>query len=339
MRNSKILALTLCLLLGLSRPGWGQEPAQEQPAQEEPAQEEPAEEEPNQGAIGNPLKPMGDSLDRLIEEGQSQDFWRAMVSGLPCSEATTQCLRQLGETAVSRSPLLREIDTRIEEAETRVAEAAAANKGSIALDILTPALKAYLSWEQLPGDAAAAKPYQVTQLNPTTGKTETVTITPQATGDRSPLSKILSIFSRPGKAIGELLGLIGLPIAERLLGGGSSQARQAAIAVTDLQIKIAELKRQRSELADRVRGAVVPIILGLEESKVQYVLETELTNRAKIRLGIYRAKYSQGEGSTEAYLENLSNLDKQKARAYQAWAGVRSRLAQLKLAVLGQSDD
>ena len=81
------------------------------------------------------------SIDAILQREMNDDMWRLLRGGLPCLETSAVCLQQLQEKAMAQSPLLKEIDTRIVEANSRIDEAKARNQKSIQLAILTPALQ------------------------------------------------------------------------------------------------------------------------------------------------------------------------------------------------------
>ena len=80
-------------------------------------------------------------IDKLLTNQFNDDMWRIMRGGLPCLETTATCLEQLQNKAVTGSPLLKELDTRIQEATSKIDEARTKNKKTVRLSILTPALQ------------------------------------------------------------------------------------------------------------------------------------------------------------------------------------------------------
>ena len=133
-------------------------------------------------------------IDQLIEQQFNDDMWQLMKGGLPCLE-TSFCLQQLQEKAVVQSPLLREIDTKIEEINGRIEEAKAKNQTSIKLAIFDPALQVLLRQET------------VTDANTKQKRIGFV-------------ERIGSLFTSPAPILNELL---------RGSSGGNDTQRQAAI--------------------------------------------------------------------------------------------------------------
>ncbi|MFM7790175.1 MAG: hypothetical protein ACKO90_19260, partial [Microcystis panniformis] len=103
----------------------------------------PTETEPVEGEINdapktedNPL--LRPDLDSLIENKIAEDVWNQLKGDLPCIESTQGCILQLQSLALSRSPILREMDARIEEAENRIAEARSSNLKTINVSTFSP---------------------------------------------------------------------------------------------------------------------------------------------------------------------------------------------------------
>lgn len=262
----------------------------------------------------NPLNPAGDSLERLIQTRMNDDLWQTMLGELPCLSATESCIKQLQETAIGKSPLLREIDSKIEEANNRITEAQRQSKRSVLLEILSPALQNYLTFQVGPGYIAAPNTIPITKENP--------------------LAKIALIFTNPTRAVNELLSLFGLPLFANWLGG-SPAAQQRAIAIGDLQIKVAELQRSRAELAEQVREKVLLATLDFDTLRRDFQISQEIARREILRTRINEVGYRFGQGDTSTYLANLSGLDRQKAQAFKEWARLRSQMVRVKLLVLG----
>lgn len=116
---------------------WGEVNLDEQPPSEALNEEQPEQQvDPEQAESEsdsvvpkteqNPFsKP---NIDKLIQTQFTDDMWRIMRGGLPCLETSSNCLQQLQERAVGQSPLLKEIDARIAEANQRVEEAKQRNQ-------------------------------------------------------------------------------------------------------------------------------------------------------------------------------------------------------------------
>ncbi len=245
----------------------------------------------------------------IIKTRINDDLWEAMKGDLPCLIATRECISELQATATGRNPLLLEIDERIEEINAKIEQARASNKKSIRLSVLTPGLQALLS------------PQAITQ----NGKTRT-------TGGF--LSNILSIFTNPVGIVDKLLSAVGVPLLQSAFGGNEQNQRNA-IAISDLQVKSAELQRGRAELAQKIREQVYLAVFDYDDAAREFQIAQEVAKRDAARMQLLEVEYRFGEGNTNSYLNSLNSLDGRKAQTYRAWATLRSRLEKIKLLVLG----
>jgi len=166
----------------------------------------------------NPLEPAG--IDRIIQSQMNDDLWDALKGDLPCLEATRDCISQLQLEAVGRNPLLVEIDTRIEEINTKIEEARIANNDSIQLGIFSPGLQVLLQPQTYENDDG----------------------TTLQTGGL--LENLAAIFTTPTGVFDRLLNAVGIPLLQSFFGGNEDNQRNA-IAISDLQVKAAELQRGR----------------------------------------------------------------------------------------------
>ena len=149
---------------------------------------------------------------------------------------------------------------------------------------------------------------------------------------RGALDRILADLSNPIQLTNNLLQLVGIPFLENVLGG-SQQAQQRAIAIGDLQIKIAELQRSRAEIAQALRQEVVEILLVVDASTKEFQITQEIGLRDTNRLAISRINYQFGEGNSEQYLAQISAFDRQKAQVLRSFNLMRSNLEKLRVLV------
>lgn len=272
----------------------------------------PTETEPVEGEINdaprtedNPL--LRPDLDSLIENKIAEDVWSQLKGDLPCIESTKSCILQLQSLALSRSPILREMDARIEEAENRIAEARSSNLKTINVSTFSPFLQVLLG--------AAA---QINKDSPLIA---------------NPLTLIFGNIL--GNIAGELLG--GLFNWQGLQGGGEAASR--VIAIGDLQIKVAELQRNRAESANRLRELVLIETLKLEEIARDFQIQQEIARRERARIEIIRISYRFGQGTSEGYLSQLSGYDRQKAQVWREWSRMRAQLIKVKILVIGVEEN
>lgn len=280
-----------------------------EPAPEEESFEETAPREMPEPKT-NPLEPAGADIDAIIKTRINGDLWEGMKGDLPCLEATRECISALQATATQRNPLLIEIDERIEEINTKIEEAKASNKKSIRLSVLTPAVQALLQ-PQVFKDAQGSE-------KKTTGF----------------LGNILSIFTKPTRLIDNILSAIGVPLLQAQFGGNEQNQRNA-IAISDLQVKAAELQRGRAELAQKIREQVYLAVFDYDDAAREFQISQEIARRDTARARLLEIEYRFGEGETNSYLNNLNSVDTKKAQTYRSWSAMRSRIEKIKLLVLG----
>lgn len=247
------------------------------------------------------------NIDNLIQQQFNDDMWRIMRGQLPCLETSANCLEQLQGKAVGASPLLKELDTRIEEANNKIAEAQANNKKSIRMAVLSPALQYLLGPTVTPGQ-------------------------PQRTGTGL-IDNILGVIRGDVGLINGLLRVVGVPLFEGSQGG-NADAQRNAIAIGDLQIKVAELQRGRAKLADEIREKVAISLVKFDEARTDFQTAQVIGARATDLFKVYELRYVRGNTDTEGYLAQQSRLDREKASVYSSWAKMRRSLFELKLLVL-----
>ncbi|MEG3440396.1 hypothetical protein V0288_24930 [Pannus brasiliensis CCIBt3594] len=271
----------------------------------------PTEQEPVESEItdapkteDNPL--LRPDLDSLIENKIAEDVWTQLKGELPCIDSSENCIMQLQALALSKSPVLKEMDARIEEAENRISEARSNNLKTINVSTFSPFLQVLLT-----GTFPGAK------LN----KTAPIVTNP-----------LTLIFGNVlGNLAGDLLG--GLFNWQGLQGGGDAAAR--SIAIGDLQIKVAELQRNRAEAANKLRELVLVETLKMEEIARDFQIQQEIARRDRARMQIILVSYRFGQGTSESYLAELSAYDRQKATVWREWSRMQSQLTKVKILVVG----
>jgi len=257
----------------------------------------------NQNPFSNP------DIDKLIADEFNEDMWRILRGRLPCLETSSTCLDQLQSLSVEGSPLLRELDSRIQEANDKIDEAKKRNSRTVALSILTPGLQYLLGLPPLPGQ-------------------------PQQRGF---IDNLFGILQGNIGLINGLISAIGVPFF-RATQGANEEANRNAIAISDLQIKTAELQRARAQLADTTREKVAFSLVKFDESRTDFQISQVIASRSVDQFKIFEKQYLTGDSNTETYLGKLNQLDRTKAQTYSAWGKVRRSLFELKLLVLGVKD-
>ncbi|AFZ24234.1 hypothetical protein Cylst_1989 [Cylindrospermum stagnale PCC 7417] len=100
-------------------------------------------------------------------------------------------------------------------------------------------------------------------------------------------------------------------------------AAPKAIAISDLQIKVAELQRARAQLADTTREKVAVSLVKFDEARTDFQVAQIVGARAVDQFKVFELRYIRGNGDTEGYLLKQSQLDNTKANTYSAWAKMR----------------
>ena len=296
---------------------------------EEPV--EPEEAEQKAADLDNKISPKNQNpfskpdIDKLLTNQFNDDMWRIMRGGLPCLETTSSCLEQLQNKSVTDSPLLKELDTRIQEATSKIDEARSKNAKTVRLSVLTPALQYLL------GPAVTA------------GQ-------PQPEG-KGLIDNLSGIFNGETGLINGLLNVIGVPLFVGSQGANTEANRNAipterfAIAISDLQIKVAELQRARAQLADTIREKVAVALVKFDEGRTDFQIAQVVGARAIDQFKVFELRYIRGNNDTESYLAKQSQLDRVKADTYASWGKMRRflrsaslSLFEIKLLVLGVKD-
>lgn len=247
------------------------------------------------------------NIDQLIQKQFNEDMWRLMRGALPCLETSATCLQLLQQRAIVQSPLLKELDARVQEANDKIEEAKASGRKIIKLSILTPALQYLLGPAPSPGQ-------------------------PQPTGTGL-IDNLGAILRGDIGIINGLLRVVGIPLFQGSQGG-NPEAQRSAIAVADLQIKVAQLQRSRAELSDKIREQTTIALIKFDEARTDFQTAQVLAGRVSDQFKVYEIRYTRGNSDTETYLSRLNQFDKTKAQTYSAWAKMRRSLFELKLLVL-----
>lgn len=130
-----------------------------------------------------------------------------------------------------------------------------------------------------------------------------------------------------------MLRVVGIPLFQGSQGG-NTEAQRSAIAVADLQIKVAQLQRSKAELTSRVREETAVALIKFDEARTDFQTAQVLANRSVDQFKVFEIRYTRGNSNTETYLTQLNQLDATKAQTYRSWAKMRRALFELKLLVL-----
>lgn len=255
--------------------------------------------------------PQGDSVEDVRRNNQEDEEQQKILGELPCLDSSSTCIQQLNQKAVESNLSLRQMQERIEEINTKISEAQANGKKSVALEVFKPIAQFYLKDEVIPSTVPGQQP--------TT---------------KRPLTRLLNIFTSPVNAFNDILGLIGVPLFEQRFGG-SQQAQTRAIAIGDLQIKVAELQRGRTELSGKLTDKVTEEVFKYEELKRRADLKSAIAVREANRIKLIEVGYRLGDSDTNAMLAAYNNVDDRKADAIEAKSLLKIQLQRVKVLVLG----
>jgi len=251
----------------------------------------------------NPLNPIGDNLDLLIQAQINEDLWAAMMGDLPCLEPTTECIAELQAMAVENNLTLSIIQERIDGIDQRIEEARSLNQQAVWMDTFDPLMTRYLQFDQTSG--------------------------------RGFLNNVFGIFTDPLRSINEILSLIGIPLL-RGMTNTNARAQQNAIAISDLQVKVAQIEQEKRKIAEGLREQVMLEVLEFDATRREFQIAQEIARRAMTQHRLLEIDYRFSDRiDSVTYLGHLSQLDRQKVDTYRAWARLRTRLARIQMLVLG----
>lgn len=270
----------------------------------------------------NPLSPLGNDLDALVNAQINEDLWASMLGDLPCLASTNECVSELQQLAISNSRSLKAIAERVTGLEEKIDVARARNQRSINLGQLTPLIQNYVSLD--------TENVQVVESNLLTGNPQIVTEQRQV----GFFQKILRAITNPVNAINEVLSLIGIPLFENRLNIDVN-AQNREIAISDLQIKIAQIEQEKQKVEDTIAQSVTTAVIDFDTTRREFQISQEIARRSQLQATLLKVDYLFGDSNTQAYLNQQSAIDREKANAYKAWARLRAQLANIKILVLG----
>jgi hypothetical protein len=104
-------------------------------------------------------------------------------------------------------------------------------------------------------------------------------------------------------------------------------------------VKLAEIENKRGDLAHQLREQVILQVLDFDQVRREFQVTQEISKREVTRMKVIEIDYRFSAAiDTPRYLNQLSDLDQQKASAFRAWARLRAQLARIKLLVLGAEE-
>ena len=121
------------------------------------------------------------------------------------------------------------------------------------------------------------------------------------------------------------------------LGNTSKEDQKNQQTNADLNIKVAQLERTKSELGEKLKDQVLQEAIKFDELRDNAKLQTAIAKRQEGRMKIIEVAYRFGEGATTDMIGRYNELDLSKGRASAARTTMRSQAEKIKRIVLGDS--
>jgi hypothetical protein len=130
-----------------------------------------------------------------------------------------------------------------------------------------------------------------------------------------------------------------LAVAAAAIGPGATKPyalATAAIAINDLQVKVAQIEQEKRKIAESIREQVALEVLEFDATRREFQISQEIARRATTQHRLLEIDYRFSDRiDSVSYLGRLSQLDQTKASTYRAWARLRTRMARIQMLVLG----
>lgn len=253
----------------------------------------------------------------------NSDIWEELRGELPCLSSTPSCIEQLQARAVQDSALLVDIDTKIEELQTKIDEAQAANKRSINLAILSPGLQILINPISQSGSSSTSADGKTTTTN---GRSTT-----------GLLGNLGLLFSRPSLVIDKVLGGVAVPLLQSLFGGNKEQ-RDANVQIVDLQLKVTQLTQVRAQMANTIREKVLESALNLDQNKREFQATLLSIQLLEQQTKLVQVEFRLGQHDSLTMLAQEREFNNANLAAFRQWGALKSSIQKLKVLVLGVED-
>ena len=104
-------------------------------------------------------------------------------------------------------------------------------------------------------------------------------------------------------------------LIQNIFGGGDVQRNQ--LTITDIEVKINSLKANKNSLEnqlivekDKLKNEIAIALLNIQESRERIKLINQKRAKVKLQSQVFLIKYSNGEGTTNQYLNYQENIDR-----------------------------
>jgi hypothetical protein len=242
----------------------------------------------------------GSNLEEKLDNREDTEQEDLLRGDLPCLDSKPECVSQLQALAIANSPDIKALDTQIASSGDAVRLAAVQGQGSF-IESISPFISA--------------------------------------------IAPILLQNSRPS-AMGEIrtslesrLLFEALPII--ISGRATSDSNQTrnSQANADLQIKLAQLEKTKTEVAIALRGKVADEVILFENIKDESNLQSTIVKRETARAKLIEIAYRMGESDTISQIARLNDFDRKKIIAAQSKTKLRSQALKIQRLIKGSSEN
>jgi hypothetical protein len=256
----------------------------------------------------NPLSAPQD-IDKILKMRMNEEQWVLMYQPLSCLDISPDCVQKLQLEAVQNSPVIKELETKIQEINSHIENAKTNNKKSIDLAIFEPGLQLFLKKETVVEN----------------GQTRTVGF----------LDRIGQVFTNPGVVLNDLLATIGIPLLRGAYGGNDAQ-QSRSIQISDLTVKVAEMERGKAEIANKTKEKIQQLVLDFDTAAREFQAEQAIVRSESRSFKIYAITYAAGDGDTNIYLHRQEQLERAKLKVFKDWAKLRAQISTVKNLVISK---
>lgn len=261
---------------------------------------------PVNGSSGKPInqnstrtdddKPESENLDDKLDAKEETEQDELLKGDLPCLDAKPECVKQLQELAIQNSPEIKAIDIQIASSSDAVKLAKVQGQGSF-FESITPYVSA---------------------------------IAPILLQNSRPLALGEVRTSLDSRLLFEALPAI-------ISGRATSDANQTRNnqSNADLQIKLAQLEKTKTEIAIALKGKVQDALIEFERLKDDASLQSTIVKREEVRAKLIEIGYRMGESSTIEQIARLNEFDRKKISASQSKSRMRSQALRIQRLVKG----
>jgi hypothetical protein len=256
-----------------------------------------------------PNNPLGEpqDIDKILNTTMTADQWVLMYQPLDCLDTSLECVQKLQQQSIENSQLIRELNAKIQEVNTRIEEARVNNKKSIELAIFEPALQVFLRKDTVFEN----------------GQTRTVGF----------FERLGRLFTNPTSVLDDLFAASGTAVLRGAYGGNDAQ-QSRAIQISDLTVKVAEMERGKVEIANRIRDKIQDLVLAFDVAAREFQAEQAIVRMEVKSFKIYTVTYAAGDGNTDTYLRRKEQLERSKLKVFKDWAKLRAQIVNLKNMVI-----